>query len=127
MKQKIATLFLVLASLCVYLEWGGHQSTFLIWAEAEVFKKLVTNPADVLHPLILLPLAGQLMLIASIFTKTPRRWLTFSGLACLGLLPLFVFVIGLISLHYKIVLCSLPFMACAVHTILINRRQKPGA
>jgi len=126
-KQKVLNLLTVLSSLCVYLEWGDHQHSFLASAEAEVFRKLLTEPSGVLHPLILLPLAGQLLLLFSLFQGTPGRLITFSGLGLLGLLPLFILLAGALSLNYRIVLSTVPFLLCAMYAIRINRRPKPAA
>lgn len=79
--------------------------------------KLLTDPASVLHPFTLLPLVGQMILLWTLFQKQPGKWLTFTGLAGIGILILFMFVIGLISLNYKIVLSTLPFLIVAFLTI----------
>lgn len=126
MQKKIINLLTILSSLCIYLEWGNHQHSFLASAEAEVFRKLLTEPSDVLHPLTILPLAGQIILLISLFQKIPARRLTLTGLALLGILPLFICVIGIISLNYKIALSTLPFLICSMYAIRINRRPEPG-
>jgi hypothetical protein len=56
-----------------YLQWGGGNSMFLFQAEGEVFIKLFTNPAEALHPLTILPMLGQIILLITIFQKKALR------------------------------------------------------
>lgn len=105
-----------------YLEWGGNNSLFLFQAEGEILSKLVSDPGSVLHPFILLPLAGQLLLLMTLFQKIPTRGLTFAGIACIGLLLGFMFLIGLLTLSVKVLLSSLPFLVLAFFTIRFYRR-----
>lgn len=72
MKAKILNLLLILTSLIGYLEWGKDASVFFFQAEAQILSKLFTDTQSVLHPLILLPLAGQLLLLITLFQKNKR-------------------------------------------------------
>jgi hypothetical protein len=110
MKHKTLNLLLILTSLIGYLEWGQDNSTFLWQAELEVLSKLFTTPDEVLHPFILLPLAGQLVLIITLFQSKPSKALTYAGMAGIGILLVFMFLIGLMSLNYKTILSVLPFL-----------------
>ena len=49
-----------------------------------------------MHPLILIPLLGQLLLVYTLFEKRPTKLYTFLGLGGIGMLFLFILVIGLI-------------------------------
>jgi hypothetical protein len=113
MKAKILNILLIITSLLGYLEWSGDSHSFLFQAEAEVFTKLFTNPASVLHPFTILPLLGQILLLITVFQKVPSKRLTYWGIGCLGLLLGFMFIIGLISQHFKIVLSTIPFFIIA--------------
>jgi hypothetical protein len=117
MKVKFFNLLLIITSLFGYLEWSGDSHAFLFQAEAEVFSKLFTDPASVLHPFTLLPMAGQIILLLTLFQNKPGKILTYIGIACLGLLLGFMFVIGIISVKYKIVLSTIPFLVVAFFTI----------
>ena len=105
-KSKILNFLLIITSLTGYLEWGGNQHTFLFQAESEILSRGLSDPASVAHPFTVLPLAGQLLLLITLFQKIPGKILTFIGLGSLGILLLFMFVIGLISLNYKILFYS---------------------
>ncbi len=112
---------LIVTSLFGYLEWGGGNSSFLLEAEFTVLKKLFTNPTSVVHPLVLCPLLGQVLLLITLFKKAPHRTLTYSGIACTGALLAFIFFIALIRLDFKILLSTLPFMTIAIATIWYHR------
>jgi hypothetical protein len=126
MKQKVFILLLILSSLIGYLEWGGKNSTFLFEAEAEVFSLLMTEPLVAIHPLTLFPIAGQLILLISLFKKLPSRFWILVAIASLALLLGFMFVIGLISFKYKILLSTLPFFLFAFLTIRSFKKVKTG-
>lgn len=123
-KSKILNALLIITSLMGYLEWSGDSHAFLFEAEAEILSRLFTEPASVLHPFVVFPLIGQLILLITLFQKTPNKAMTFISMAGLGLLLGFMFVIGLISLNGRIVLSTVPFLLIAVLTILHYRRIK---
>lgn len=117
MKGKILNLGLILASLAGYLEWGGDNRVFLLQAEVETLPKLFTDLASVAHPLILFPLAGQLILIITLFQKSPNKALTFLGLAGIGSLLTCVLVIGIMVPNFWTILSTLPFFLIGGLTI----------
>ncbi len=122
-KSKILNLLLILTSLLGYLEWGKDNHLLLFQAEVDVLKKLWTEPMSVIHPFTLLPLIGQLLLLYSLFQPQPGKRLTMIGLSALALLLGFMFLVGIISVNYKIMLSTLPFIATAVLTIRHHRRK----
>jgi len=113
MKSRILNALLIITSLLGYLEWSGDSHSFLFQAEVEVFKKLFTDPLSVLHPFTILPLLGQILLLITIFQKVPSKRMTYWGIGCLGLLLGFMFFIGLLSQHFKIMLSTIPFFIIA--------------
>lgn len=127
MKLKLFNLVLILTSLIGYLEWGKGQCSFLVQMEYEVFSKLVSDPLSVLHPLIILPFAGQLFLLFTLFQKKPGKIFSYLGLAGIGILIVLMFFIGIISLNYKIILSTLPFLVTAFLTIRHLRYLKRSA
>ncbi|MBK6351846.1 MAG: hypothetical protein KA251_02255 [Saprospiraceae bacterium] len=124
MKSKILNLLLIVTSLFGYLEWGGNNSILLFQAEADIISKLFTDPTSVIHPFILLPLVGQILLLVSVFQNKPSHLLTYIGIACLALLLGFMFVIGILSLNYKIIFSTLPFLVVAGTAIFHYRKIK---
>ena len=124
MKSKILNLLLIVTSLFGYLEWGGNNSILLFQAEADIISKLFTDPTSVIHPFILLPLVGQILLLVSVFQNKPSHLLTYIGMACLALLLGFMFVIGILGLNYKIIFSTLPFLVVAGTAIFHYRKIK---
>jgi hypothetical protein len=127
MKAKILNLCVLLTSLIGYLEWGRDMHMFLFQGEAEVVGKLFHDPMAVIHPLTLLPLFGQLILLYTLFQKTPGKIPTYIGLGCLSLLLLFITLVGALSLNYKIVLSTIPFILSGVLTVINTRRNKKSS
>ncbi|HAP36745.1 MAG TPA: hypothetical protein DCQ28_12720 [Bacteroidetes bacterium] len=117
MKAKILNVLLVLTSLLGYLEWGKDNKQFLFQAEAEILSKLFNDPTSVIHPFTILPLAGQILLLITLLQKSPNKILTFIGIGGIGLLLGLMFVIGLISLNFKILCSTIPFLALGFVTI----------
>ncbi|WP_264520769.1 hypothetical protein [Flavobacterium sp. N1994] len=120
MKSKILNLLLILTSLIGYLEWGKSNHLFLFQVEMELFSKMFTHPSTVLHPFVLLPFLGQLLLLITLFQSTTKRTLTFIGIVALTLLLGFMFVIGVMSLNIKILGSTIPFLVVAILTISYN-------
>ena len=121
MKSKILNIGLILTSFVGYLEWGGNNKMFLVQGEIEVISKLLTDPGSALHPFTLLPLVGQVLLVITLFQKSPSRLLTYLGLAGISVLLLFMLVIGLLSLHIKTALSTLPFIVTGFMTVKHHR------
>lgn len=124
--KRIINICLVLTFLIGYLEWGKGSHIFIFQAEAEIFLKIKSDPLSVLHPFIIIPFCGQVMLLFTAFQQKPNRFLTFAGLACLGLFMLFLFFIGIVSLNLKILLSTLPFIFTGIIALRKNRRSSAG-
>ncbi len=117
MRLKIYIILVILSSLMGYLEWGQNNASFLFDAEAVLLQKLFTDPQSVLHPFTLLPFAGQLLLLISLFLKKPNKKLIYSGIICLAVLLIFMLFVGLLAMNFKIIISIIPFIyfSLAVH------------
>jgi hypothetical protein len=124
MKLKLLNTALILSSLIAYLEWGTSQASFLAQVELELISKLFTNPLSVLHPFTVLPLLGQILLLITLFQNKVSSKITYIGIACLGILLLFIGFVGCIGLNYKIILSVLPFISISIFTIHSHKRHK---
>jgi len=124
MKSKFLNFLIILTSLLGFLEWGKDKRLFLFQAEAQIISKLFTNPASAIHPLTIAPLVGQIMLLITLFQKTPNKILTFISIGALGVLLGLMFFIGLISLNLKILLSTIPFLIVAFLTINYHRKVR---
>jgi hypothetical protein len=126
MKSKILNLLLVFSSLLGYLEWGTDNHSFLFQAESEIISKLFSDPGSAIHPLTILPLIGQLLLLFTLVQKTPSRRLTYWGMAGLGILLLVVLLVGILGRNYNVALSTLPFWVFAYLRIRDLRKSRPS-
>lgn len=124
MKAKTLNLLLILSSLVGYLEWGKGHHSFLFQAEAEVLSKLFSDPMSAIHPFTILPIVGQLILLATLFQKNPSKILTFCGMGGIGLLLVLMFAIGIMGVNVKIIVSTLPFLVISILTIQHHRKKK---
>lgn len=123
MKSKLINLLLILSSLLGYLEWGGDNHSFLFQAEAAILAHFISEPSALLHPFIILPLIGQVLLLLTLFQKQPNKWISLISIVGIGLLLGFMLIIGLLSLNFKIILSTLPFLSLAVVGIQHYRQR----
>lgn len=123
MPTKICNAGLIITSLLGYLSWGGGNSAFLWEAEWTVITKLLTDPLSALHPLTLLPMIGQLLLVVTLFQAEPGRLLTYVGIACLGLLLGLMLLVGLLG-DIRVALSTLPFWVLAVGSVWYLRKAE---
>ena len=123
LKRRLLNGCLIVTSLFGYLEWGTENHMFLFQGEIEVLSRLLNNPVAAAHPFTLLPLFGQIILFATLFQKRPGKIMTLIGLGCLGLLLLFMFLIGILAFNYKIFLSTLPFLITAILTVKENFKK----
>jgi hypothetical protein len=123
MKARILNALLVFTSFFGYLEWSGDSKSFLFQAEAEILSKAFKDPASVIHPFIVLPFLGQLLLILTLFQKNPGRVLTYAGIGGIGLLMLLILLVGILAMNYKIFLSTLPFLILGIVAIRHQRKR----
>lgn len=122
MKAKLLNALLLLTSFIGYLEWGKDQNAFLALAEWDILKKTITTPQSVVHPLIIIPMISQLLLLFTLFQKNTSKFLTYIAIIGLGLLFAFITLAGLLSLNVKIVCSTLPFLIIVIVTIKYHRK-----
>ena len=124
MRAKILNTLLLLTSLIGYLEWGGNNHLFIAEAEREIILKLYTETNSVIHPLILLPISGQLLLLFTLIQKKTNRMLSFIGITAMGCLLYFMLFVGIISLNYKIIISTLPFFLLSIYSVKFHQLFK---
>lgn len=123
MKAKILNALLIISSLFGYLEWGQNNHTFLFQAESDIFVKLFTEPESIIHPFTVLPLLGQILLLITLFQKTPGKWMTFAGMGGIAVLLVLMFLAGILGTNVKIILSTLPFLTTAFVVIRFHRKR----
>jgi heme A synthase len=77
-----------------------------------------------MHPAIALPFIGQLLLLFTLFQKTPNRKLTITGIILMGLLVLLLLLIGILGLNFKIIASVIPFIGLSVFYFIKEKGTK---
>ncbi len=124
MKKKILNLILILTSFLGYLEWGNSKSMFLFQGELDVFSQFLKDPLSLLHPFVLLPLIGQILLLITLFQKEPGKILTFTGMAGVGILLLLILLVGLLNQNPKMIVSSFPFLLTSAYISVLHLKKK---
>lgn len=124
MKGKILNLLLIVSSLFGFLEWGQNKTMFLVELEAELLTKSIHDPRMLLHPFVLLPLIGQILLLFTLFQQKPNKFLTYSGIGGIGILLALLFLVGCLSLNWKILFSTIPFFAIGFYTVRFSIKQR---
>ncbi len=121
-KIKLLCLLLVLASLVGYLEWSGGNTMFIGQMELLFFDKLFTDPEELAHPFIILPFAGQILLITVFLLKRPSSRLAWAGLVLLSVIMLMILLIAVMGLNWRMLLSVMPFFILAVMLARVLRK-----
>lgn len=124
MKSKILNALLLFSSLFGFLGDGHNKRIFLFQIEAEVFSKLPHDPLAVLHPFILLPFIGQVLLIITLIKKNPSKLLTYTGIVGIGILMALVLLVGCLGKNLMIVSSIIPFIVISYFSIRHNRKMR---
>lgn len=112
--QRFMNILIILTSWMGYLEWGDSQSAFLIEIEWLLLSGQSASASDFAHPIIFLPLTGQVLVLIALLQKKPSRRLTTIGLVSIAILLLLVVVVGLISFNLRIFGSTTPFLAASI-------------
>lgn len=121
--KKTLNFLAILSFQIGYLAWGHGKALFIFQGEIELFKKALSNPLSLIHPIIIIPFVGQLLLVYTLFQKEPGKTPTFIGLACLALLMLLLLFIGVSIPDIKILTSSLPFVTFSVLILRAHKKQ----
>ncbi|MFY8005339.1 MAG: hypothetical protein ACOVNR_10850 [Chitinophagaceae bacterium] len=123
MKKKILNGLIIVSSLLGYLQWGGNNSLFLAEAEWQIFKNLFTHPTSVMHPFIIIPLIGQVLLFITLFLQQPKKLLTIIGVSSVGLLLFLMLFIGIIDTNFKILISVTPFWVLVIFRFTVFKNK----
>ncbi len=121
-RKKIVNIVIVLSSFIGYLEWGKNQHAYIFQVIFDLFSKKDDLEA-LIHPLIIIPLVGFVILMTTLFQQKPKRAFSLIGLACLSTIMLLLLFIGLIKMNPKIIISTLPFVIAGVISIRINWKK----
>lgn len=118
--KRVVNGLVIITFLLGYMEWGTDNKAFIFQAVAALFTSIPNDFYGLLNPFVLIPFAGIIMLAITLFQLSPNRKLSVIGLACLGVLIVFLFFIGLLSGNYKIILSTIPFLTVAALSLRLN-------
>ena len=119
---RLINLGLLLSFLICYLEWGHDNSSFVFQTEYLLFFKKSEAVSTFIHPLIIIPFFGQVLILYTLFQKIPGRRITIIGMILLSILVLLITFVGILSLNLKIIVSTLPFILISI-LILIKRKE----
>jgi hypothetical protein len=91
------------------MEWSGNNHAFLIIMQYEIIFGKYFDLKNFFHPVILLPLIGEILLIITLVQEKPSKVLLLTGMACLSVIMFIIFFVGITSLNIKIFASTLPF------------------
>lgn len=124
MKSKILNTLLIISSLFGFLEWGENKTMFLIQVEAEIFSTILKDPGSLIHPFILLPLLGQILLLLTLVQKIPNKIMTYLGIGGVGIIMALIFLIGCLNINFMMLLSTIPFLVISFYTIRHHTKKR---
>jgi hypothetical protein len=108
--KRLALFSVFVAFLFCYLEWPPDNSMFVFNAVYLILFQQGDLQNNLIHPAILLPLLGELILLYQVFQKTPSKRWAIVGMALPGLLVLLLLFIGIAGQNIRIIAGVLPFL-----------------
>lgn len=113
--RRYLNLLLFLSFQICYLEWPPHNSMFLFQAIFEIFSKTENLIDNFTHPIILLGLLTQLLLLLGVLNPKMNKKINAIGILLLSLLVLLFLLISILSLNLKMFLATLPYLSITVY------------
>lgn len=110
--NRLLNLGLLIAFQFCFLEWPNH-SMFVFEAEYDIFSKTESLFNNLMHPIILLGLITQLLLLLGFVLKYFNKKINNIAVLLLSILVLFIFLIGILDWNYKIITSTTPFLILA--------------
>lgn len=123
-KYKFFIFLLIISSFIGYMEWPGNNHGFLILMQYEIIFGKYFDLKNFFHPVILLPLIGEILLIITLFQTKISKVLLFTGMACLSVIMIIIFIVGIASLNIKIFASSIPFFIISFIILKMNVKFK---
>lgn len=122
--KKLINLALLIAFQFCYLQWPPNNSMFIFEGEYEIFSKTNHLIDNVTHPIILSGIIAQVfLLLGAIFTNFNRKLNTL-GVVLLSALVLLFFVVGILSMNFKIIIATLPYLGLTFWYFVKTKRKE---
>lgn len=120
--KRLLNLGLLIAFQFCYLEWPNH-SMYVFEAEKEIFTKTENWISNFTHPIILIGLVTQIVLLLGAILPNINSKINTLSVLLLGVLVLLFAVVGVLSLNYKIIFSTLPFLIVTVIYFVKNSNK----
>jgi len=121
--KRLINLALLIAFQFCYLEWPPNNSMFIYEGEAKIFFMTDKWMDNFTHPVILLGLLAQILLLLGAVIANFNKRLNSLGVILLGALVLLFFVVGALSGNFKIILSTLPYLVLVVYYFRILKKK----
>ncbi len=109
--RRVKIVTLLVASLLPYLKWGGGHTAFLGQIEYQLLFDQGLQWDALLHPMVMLPLAGQVLLLATLAQRLPNWWLATVALLPVTLLISLVAIGAVLTRNIESMVSVMPFAA----------------
>lgn len=113
--RRFLNFLLFLSFQICYLEWPPHNSMFVFQAIFEIFSKTENLVDNFTHPIILLGLLTQLLLLLGALNPKMNKKINAIGILLLSLLVLLFLLISILSLNIKMFIATLPYLSISVY------------
>ncbi len=114
MRRYLNFLLFLSFQIC-YLEWPPHNSIFVFQAIFEIFSKTENLIDNFTHPIILLGLLTQLLLLLGVLNPKMNKKINAIGILLLSLLVLLFLLISILSLNLKMFVATLPYLSITIY------------
>ena len=121
---KYAILGAIFSPLFCYLAWGGGNSMFVYQVFYTIFFEKTNTLNTLAHPVVALPLIGQILLLWSFFQKEPHKKWIFTGLILIGLLVVLISVGGIMGRNWTIIVSTLPYWTMAAWCFFLLKKDR---
>lgn len=121
--KRLAALSLFLSFFVCYMEWPPDNSAYVAEIAYQILFQRDDQSDTLLHPIILLPFLGLLLVLYSALRKEPNRRVIFTAMALMGVLVLLLLAIGIMGGNIKIVLSTLPFIGASIWCFRVFRKK----
>lgn len=113
--RRFVNLLMLIAFQIGYMEWPPHNSMFVFQAQYEIFSKTDRLLTNLFHPIILLGLVAQIILLIGAFLPNLNKKINTIGIIGLGLLMLLFLIISILSKNLNMFLATLPYLSLSVY------------
>ena len=122
--QRLLIFLTLVASSLVIVHWGMFNEAFLIQYEwMTLVNCFHASPSWSTIP-IFLTIVGQLLLIISLIQNPVKKPLLYTGLALTSVTVVQLLLAGILSVDYKMVGSSLPFVLLVILLLPIGKKKE---